>query len=210
MNSKWGKMIEFKNIFLKYDEKVIFNDFSTRIKRNEKVLLNAPSGAGKSTLLKMIVGFARPNQGKVFVNSKQVDSLNIDEIRSDIAYLPQSITFPEMQVNEFIQTVLDYKSNKGIKYQRDEILKLFHDLQLSDKILTSNTETLSGGERQRVGIVLMQLLKRKIFLLDELTSALNQELKELVKEYFLSLDKTVIVVSHDKCWNDSRIKELEW
>ncbi|MCK4941335.1 ATP-binding cassette domain-containing protein, partial [candidate division WOR-3 bacterium] len=64
-----------------------------------------------------------------------------------------------------------------------------------------NFEKLSGGEKQRILIVIALLLKRSVFLLDEVTSALDSELKEKVRDFFLKGDDwTVMVISHDKDW----------
>jgi putative ABC transport system ATP-binding protein len=56
----------------------------------------------------------------------------------------------------------------------------------------------------------MQLLNREIFLLDEITSALNSELKNFIVQYFMKMQQTIIVVSHDEIWHKQAIRKVEW
>jgi ABC-type multidrug transport system ATPase subunit len=203
-------MIKLTNICLKFERKEIFKNFSTIINTNDKVLLSAPSGSGKSTFLKLLMGFALADSGDISIYGEELTENSINSIRNKIAYLPQDISLPEMIVEDFLKMVLNFESNKHINYDQIKVLTLFKHLRLSEAILKTNTNTLSGGEKQRIGIVIMQLLERKIFLLDEVTSALNSELKDIVKEYFLKMDSTVIVVSHDRCWQETNMKRLVW
>lgn len=203
-------MIKLQNIELRFKEKLLFSDFSLNINKGEKVLLNAPSGKGKSSLLKIIMGFVKPDSGQVYIADKLLSSQNVKEIRGKIAYLPQEISLPKMRVNEFIKNVLAYESNKNISYNKEKIAGMLADLKLPKDTLNQNTASLSGGEKQRIGILIMQLLNREIFLLDEVTSALNSELKNYITNYFLKMDQTIIIVSHDETWRHSDIRKVEW
>ena len=203
-------MIQLNNISLSFGQKQLFSNLSLGIKQGEKVLLRAPSGKGKSSLLKIIMGFVIPDLGEVHIADKLLSPQSIKKIRSKIAYLPQELSFPKMKVEDFIKSVLNYESNKSIPYQIKEIAKMLESLSLSEDILEQDTSLLSGGEKQRIGILIMQLLNREIFLLDEITSALNKELKEFIANYFLKMDKTIIVVSHDEVWYRYNLRVVEW
>ncbi len=203
-------MIKLENINLHFGNKEIFSDFSLTIKKGEKILLNAPSGKGKSSLLKIIMGFLKPDSGQVIIADKVLSAQNVKEIRGKIAYLPQDISFPKMKVEDFIQNVLAYESNKNISYKRDSVEGMLKDLILPKDTLTQDTSSLSGGEKQRIGILIMQLLNREIFLLDEVTSALNSELKEFITNYFLKMKQTIIVVSHDEVWQEKELGKVVW
>lgn len=203
-------MIEFRNVTKSFETKKIFNNFSCLIDEKEKVLLNAASGKGKSTFLKMLMGYIKVDSGVIFIDNIEMTPQSINDIRAKIAYLPQEIIIPKMQVRDYIKLVLNYKVNRHIPYEEDHIIRHMKLLSLSSDILNQDTISISGGERQRLGIILMQFLERKIFLLDEVTSALNNDLKEIVVNYFLKMDKTVIIVSHDECWFNKNIRKLEW
>jgi len=72
--------------------------------------------------------------------------------------------------------------------------------EFDEKLLDKTIYDLSGGERQRLGLIMAIMLNRPVYLLDEITSALDTELKERVAEYFAKTDNTVIAVSHDDVW----------
>ena len=203
-------MIEIKNISLNFGEKQVFSDFNLSIKKGEKVILNAPSGKGKSSLLKIIMGFVQADSGEIVISEKLLTPKNIKEIRAKIAYLPQDISLPKMKVEEFIRGVLNFESNKTIPYKKEKVEEMLVALMLPKDILNQDTSSLSGGEKQRIGILVMQLLNREIFLLDEITSALNSELKKFIADYFLKMEQTIIVVSHDEVWQQYNMRKLEW
>lgn len=203
-------MIQIKNINLSFGKKEVFSNLSLTIKQGEKVILNAPSGKGKSSLLKIIMGFLKPDSGEVLVAEKLISAQNIKEIRAKIAYLPQDISFPKMKVEDFIKSVLSYESNKSISYEKNKVEDSLEALMLPKDVLTQDTTSLSGGEKQRIGILIMQLLNREIFLLDEVTSALNSELKIFIAEYFLKMKQTIIIVSHDDVWLKNNLRKVEW
>ncbi len=203
-------MIEIKDISLKLGEKQIFSDLNLSIKKGEKIILNAPSGKGKSSLLKIIMGFVQADSGDVMISEKLLTPKNIKEIRAKIAYLPQDISLPKMKVEEFIRSVLNFESNKSIHYKKEKVEEMLVALMLPKDILNQDTGSLSGGEKQRIGILIMQLLNREIYLLDEITSALNSELKKFIADYFLKMEQTIIVVSHDEVWQQYKMRKLEW
>ncbi len=203
-------MINLQGISLNFSKREVFNNFSLKISKGEKLLLAAPSGKGKSTLLKIIMGFVKPDAGRVFINNQELTSDSVKELRQLIAYLPQEIHIPKMQVEEFIKSVLNYQSNQKVKYDKVELINMLEDLKLPPETLEQSTDSLSGGERQRVAIIIMQLLNREIFLLDEITSALNSELKNFIVQYFMKMQQTIIVVSHDEIWHKQAIRKVEW
>ena len=91
-----------------------------------------------------------------------------------------------------------FKSNSEAAFSKDNLTDLIHVFELDEEILSKNYEELSGGEKQRIVIIISILLNREIFLLDEITSALDENLKKKVIDYFLDWnDLTVIIISHD-------------
>jgi putative ABC transport system ATP-binding protein len=125
-------------------------------------------------------------------------------VRRKISYVSQNLDIDDGPVRGLINRVLAFKANANIKPSDTELSHWLKFLRLKESILRDNFERLSGGEKQRIAILIALLLKRHIFLLDEVTSALDSELKERVIDYFTSgSDATVIVISHDKDWLDS-------
>ena len=84
------------------------------------------------------------------------------------------------------------------------------ELGLEDDILDKNFQELSGGEKQRIGILIALLLNRDIYLLDEVTSALDVNLKKTVADYFLAReDWTLLVISHDLEWERDWVETID-
>ncbi|MGM0595791.1 MAG: ABC transporter ATP-binding protein [Myxococcota bacterium] len=206
-------MIEFENISICYQNKQILKDISFKISKNEKVLIWGKSGSGKSSLLNLIPGFIQPCQGRVLFEKKPITPKLAWQIRSRVAYLDQSISLANEKVSDLINYVSNLKSNSHLDFSRDRILELFTYFELNKKLLDQNFQELSGGEKQRTGIIISILLQRQLYLLDEITSALDKNLSMKTVNYFCNQkDITCILVSHNPIWrkcNDVKIFDLE-
>ncbi len=202
-------MIDFKNITLSFNEKVIIDNFNLYIKRGDKILLDVPSGKGKSSLLKMILGFITPDSGYISVDGIPQNKKTIDEIRKKISWVNQDITFRKVQVIELLKEINLYDSNSNKDIFKD-LNRVLSDFGLNEDILEKNVEKLSGGERQRLGFVITILLDRDILLLDEVTSSLDITLKKKVEEWIKTSNKTIILSSHDTHWDKSIFKVVRW
>ena len=202
-------MIKLENISHSLNGKQLFDKLSTEIPAGGRLLISGESGSGKTTLLRMLLGFVRPDQGKIFIDGEELRLDNVWRLRRKMAYVSQEMQIGRGQVENFIREILRFKHNRHIEYQKEQVLKLLDDFQLSHDTIGKDLEDLSGGELQRVAIIVTLLLDRPIYLLDEVTSALDQPMKELIVDYFTGLtDKTLIVSSHDKIWHDQQLPTL--
>ena len=202
-------MIKFEDISLSFGGKVVLNNFSLDIHRGEKILLSAPSGRGKSSLIKLLLGFIRPQKGSIYYKGKKLTGDTIDSIRRDIAWVNQDITLRRLRVDELLEEVGNFSSNRDINFygRLDELLEEFN---LSREIMKKNIDKLSGGERQRLGLIIAILVDREVFLLDEVTSSLDSAMKKRVEEWIASTEKTVILISHDNHWNTDNFRVVRW
>lgn len=191
-------MISFKNISIKFNNKIVLNNFNLVVNPGEKILISGVSGKGKTTLLKLLLGFSTPNSGNIFVDNLELNEQNINIIRNKIGYMPQSTPFFNVKIEKLIHTIFNYKENLKTKLDMDILIKTLKEFNLDSSILSKNINQLSGGEKQRLAFVIIILLDRKIWVLDEITSSLDQDMKEKVTNYILNTNKTVILVSHDK------------
>lgn len=191
-------MINFKNISIKFNNKIVLNNFNLIVNTGEKVLISGVSGKGKTTLLKLLLGFSTPNSGNIFVDNLELNEQNINIIRNKIGYMPQSTPFLNVKIEKLIHTIFNFKENLKTKLDMDILIKTLKEFNLDSSILSKNINQLSGGEKQRLAFVIIILLDRKIWVLDEITSSLDQDMKEKVTNYILNTNKTVILVSHDK------------
>lgn len=204
-------MIDFKNINLTFDNKIIFKDYSLKIEKGEKILLHAPSGKGKSSLVKMLLGFIQPDSGEIFFNNYKLNKSSLQTTRQNISYVSQDVDLIDDNTGELIKQIFSYKCNKHIDFNLKKLKMMLSAFQLEENILRKNTNELSGGERQRIGLIICFLLDREVWILDEVTSALDAQLKEKVIKQILATNKTMLIISHDHQWlQDKTIKVVKW
>lgn len=202
MEKEKGTVITYEDVSVSYDGVDVLKDFSLDIARGDKVLVYGKSGIGKSTILKLLLGFARPDRGAIYFDGVRLDHKSVWEVRKKVAYVSQDLDFGGGRVSDFIDAVFRIKANAGRHDGREERQReVMAWLELDEKLLEKSIPDLSGGEKQRFSLAVSLLLEREIFLLDEVTSAVDPEMKGRIADYFASREgKTVLAVSHDVTW----------
>jgi putative ABC transport system ATP-binding protein len=210
-------LIEFKNVFLKFGEKIILENFNWKIYHKDKVVIVGPSGIGKSSLFNLILGLKQGQSGDIFFQGKKIGVKNIHFLRSQIAYVDQDNSLGSGSVREIIKDYFSFEVNHDKVVDENKLQKLIDDFSLDKDILDKNIGQLSGGERQRLSLIIGLLLDRPILLLDEISSSLDPKLVSGVISKILSLkNKTIILVAHDTEWQRQKnirifdFKEKKW
>jgi putative ABC transport system ATP-binding protein len=196
-------MIELKNIGVRYKDSYNFRRLNYVIPSGAKVVLNAPSGTGKTSFFRLFLGFLQPTEGEVLFDGVKITPNSIKDIRARIGYLSQDVDIPSGKVLEVINEIFSYKNNQNKPLQEDILITLLATLELGADILEKKIDELSGGERQRLLLVILILLDREVYLLDEPTSALDEKLKIKVRELFMNIPATVLVITHDQVWMEA-------
>jgi putative ABC transport system ATP-binding protein len=186
----------FENIHLSLGVRTLFHDFSLAIHLGEKVVLVAPSGAGKTTLLRMVLGFVRPDGGRVLVRGVPVSPQTVRAVRHDCAYLSQDVDFRDMRVRDVIAEIAAYPANREADLSIPTLQSFFSELYLAPDTVDKRTAELSGGERQRLGIALCAALGRPVWLLDEPLSALDSDSAIAAADLIARSAGTVLAISH--------------
>lgn len=190
-----------------YDENInlvkALDGVDLEIKKGEFVSIVGTSGSGKSTLLHMLGGLDRATEGKVYVDDKDIFSMNDDELtvfrRRNIGFIFQNYNLvPILNVYENIVLPIELDGNKIDTYHLDNIIKT---LGLSEKI-NNLPNNLSGGQQQRVAIARALATKPAIILADEptgnLDSKTSQEVIGLLKITSEKFNQTIVMITHNE------------
>ncbi len=150
-----------------YRKRPVVNDVSIRVEPGEVVGLLGPNGAGKTTTFYMIIGFVRPDKGKVFLGEENISRLPMyRRAGRGIGYLAQEASvFRKMTVEDNIMAVLQFRKMSG-KARRARLEELLDELDIVH-LRKNKAFTLSGGERRRVEITRALVNEPKFILLDE-------------------------------------------
>ena len=197
INEKWKKFT-IKNISSSTTPRINFDSKDIEIKRGQKVVICGESGIGKSTLLNCIAGLELETNIKLEIDNKIYSPIEL--INSNlVGYLRQNAIIFKGTLEEnltlhrkFDSEYLNYYLKKlGLRELNGEVMKL-------NKKLLNRGSNLSFGQMQRIAFIRTLLFRRSIFLLDEPTSSVDENIRDLMwNELSKDPDCTVICVTHD-------------
>jgi lipopolysaccharide export system ATP-binding protein len=150
-----------------YNKKVVVAGVTLQVESGQVVGLLGPNGAGKTTTFYMIVGFIKPDGGRVFLDNHDItDSPMYQRSRKGIGYLPQEASvFRKLTVKENVLAILETLPVPKSK-QRTRLAELLRDLKI-DHLAKQKAYALSGGERRRLEITRALVMSPSFILLDE-------------------------------------------
>ncbi|CAG7838723.1 Putative multidrug export ATP-binding/permease protein [Clostridium haemolyticum] len=197
--------IDIKNLCFKYEDNTekIINNLNFSINKGDKVLLKGENGSGKSTLIKIILGLYDPLEGAIFINDKNYCKLDRKSIRNRIGIVSQNIFL-------FKGSVLDNILYGQVDKNKEDIITLIKEYNLEKYIgsfvngleteISQNGTGISGGQTQIIALLRAMINRKDIIILDEATSNLDIETREVVLEIFRNkkITSSVIVVSHQE------------
>ncbi|MBK7371250.1 MAG: LPS export ABC transporter ATP-binding protein [Saprospiraceae bacterium] len=156
-----------EHLHKKYGQREVVKDVSINVKQGEIVGLLGPNGAGKTTTFYMVVGFIKPNQGKVYLNQEDITNAPMyRRARKGIGYLPQEPSvFRKLSVEDNISAVLEM-TDLPKEAQIEKLESLIDEFGLH-KVRKNKGDSLSGGERRRTEIARALATNPKFILLDE-------------------------------------------
>lgn len=194
--------IRFENLNFEYvSDFPVLKDVNIEIMKGKTTAIVGSTGSGKSTLIKLILRFYEKNSGKIFFDNNEIESLVIDSLRSKIGLVSQDVFL-------FEGTVFENIAYGNIDASREDVWNAAR-LSESDKFISElpnqeNTivgergQKLSGGQRQRISIARAILKNPEILILDEATSAVDNETEAAIQESLETLKegRTVIAIAH--------------
>ena len=196
--------LQLKNLYKKYQNNTVVNNFNINVEKGELISILGPSGCGKTTTLRMIAGFIVPTSGEIFLSEERITDYP-PEIRPVSTVFQNYALFPHLTVYENIEYGLRYplkvgkKLNKKEKKERTQ--KMINLVNLKG-LENRRIDQLSGGQQQRVALARSLVLEPKVLLLDEPLSNIDTKLRETVRNEIKKIQKelgiTMIFVTHDQ------------
>lgn len=144
--------IQFSQVGFSYDDKEFISDINFTIKKGEKIAFVGESGAGKSTVFKMLMNLYSSTRGEVLINGENINDFSLKSLRANISYIPQENSILYSKMGQFFSLACD-------KVSKDEVLKIFSELNLKDKF-DLNTEELENIDFG-IGVRIYLLVKSK-------------------------------------------------
>jgi len=191
--------IILENIVKRYGDLIAVNNFSLDIKDKEFLVLLGPSGCGKTTTLRCISGLEIADEGKIFIDEKDVTKTRASQ--RDIAFVFQLYAlYPILTAHDNIAFPL--KAQRYNKERiKEEVNKVAELLQIKH-ILHKKPKELSGGDMQRVALGRAMVRRPKAFLLDEpigtLDAKFREEMRVELKRLHIDIGATTVYVTHDQ------------
>lgn len=190
--------IEIKNLSFSYEsrEQNALNSINLSISAGEKVAILGDNGSGKTTLIKLMLRMYAFNEGSISVSGKLIETLDIDQYRTQIATVFQEYGKYEFSVGENIS--LNHYNVLTQRAQLDTLLKQVSFPYPQDTRLGKQFggDELSVGQWQRLAIARALYRKASLFIFDEFSSSLDPETEQRLFNEILSLNATVIAVTH--------------
>ncbi len=203
INTRYQGHLQVQHLSFSYPnrEVEVLQDVSFEVKPGELLAIVGPSGSGKSTLASILLGLYRPTGGQLLIDGVPASTLDLHELRSNMALVPQEVIL-------FGGSIYDNIRYGRPSASKEEIIRAAEQAhahsfisgfpQGYDTVVGDRGIRLSGGQRQRVAIARAILKDPSILVLDEATSSLDSESERLVQDALNTLmhGRTSVVIAH--------------
>jgi len=194
--------IEFQNIYFSYQNRYpVIQDLSLKIPAGKTIAIVGSTGSGKSTLVKLLLRLYEVNAGVITLDGIELDRLRLGDLRQAIGLVSQDVFLFHGTVAEniaygtFDASLTDIIAAAKVA-EADEFI---NDLPLGyDTIVGERGQKLSGGQRQRIAIARAVLKNPPILILDEATSAVDNETEAAIQRSLekITKNRTTIAIAH--------------
>ncbi len=194
-----SELIRLEGIVKSFDDTVVLKGIDLSVAENEFVTLLGPSGCGKTTTLRIIGGFEKPDEGRVFFDGKDITDVPPNQRLVNTVFQNYAL-FPHMSVGENIAFGMRVK-NKSEQYIKDKIKYALRLVNL-DGFENRRIDQMSGGQQQRIAMARAIVNEPRVLLLDEPLGALYLKLRQEMQYELVRLKKelgiTFLYITHDQ------------
>nr|QNH67891.1 ATP-binding cassette transporter subfamily C member 10 [Brachionus rotundiformis] len=194
--------IEFKNVNLRYTgwSPLALNNVSFVINHGEKIGICGRTGSGKSSLLMALFRGCEINSGRIVIDSKNIQNLNLNDLRQKLSIIPQDPFLFEATLRENLDPFGQISDDEMWDVLQETGLdgKFGKNVAILDTMIEERGKNLSSGERQLICLLRAILTKRKIICIDEATAQVDLETDNLIQKVIRSKfkDTTVLTIAH--------------
>ena len=197
--------IIIKNLSKSFNYKMVYSQFCMEVESGEKLGIFGPNGCGKTTLLKIISGILSYEKGEIYIDKNLIRDENLI-VRKATFYLGPSVgLYRNFTARENLNFISKIYNNKNIDIT--DSLKIVGLYEQANKLI----KIFSKGMLQRLKLAACLVSDTKILLLDEPLSGLDEKGAEIFSRLYdnwISLKKTILIVSHDKKWLKNRTDRI--
>jgi len=215
--------LSVENISKSYGERVLFDNISFGINKDQKIAFIAKNGSGKTTIMNMINGLDEPDTGQVVIrkeinmaflsqNNNLQDELTIEEniFASDNEILKVIERYEKALENpndeEAYQRAFDDMDRHNAWDFETQFKQILFKLKLED--LKMKVKNMSGGQKKRLSLAIILISKPDLLILDEPTNHLDLEMIEWLEDYFAKENITLFMVTHDRFFLERVCNEI--
>ena len=197
---KFENSIEIKNLDFSYtNDRKALNNINLTFEKNKKYAIVGESGCGKSTLIKLLMRYYKDYNGDILIDNKDIHKIFSNDLYKNMSMIQQNVFMFDDSIKENIKLFANYSDEEVLSIcDRSGLSNLISRLPDGiNSLVGENGNKLSGGEKQRIAIARSLINNTKILILDESTSALDNETAYNLESSLLSInDLTLIVVTH--------------
>ena len=197
---KFENSIEVKNLDFSYtNDRKALNNINLTFEKNKKYAIVGESGCGKSTLIKLLMRYYKDYNGDILIDNKDIHKIFSNDLYKNMSMIQQNVFMFDDSIKENIKLFANYSDEEVLSIcDRSGLSNLISRLPNGiNSLVGENGNKLSGGEKQRIAIARSLINNTKILILDESTSALDNETAYNLESSLLSInDLTLIVVTH--------------
>jgi simple sugar transport system ATP-binding protein len=200
-------VLRAENVVKRFGSVTALRDVSMHLRKGEVLGLIGDNGAGKSTLIKIITGFHRPDEGRIFIDGEEVElksvsqaqSLGIQTVYQDLALVNDLSVYHNMFLNgEITLRPLPFLNNRKMKEQARQHLD---EIGVNIPSIDTEVAMLSGGQRQAIAVARAVYANAKILLLDEPLAAMGAKEGAMILDLIQRLrdegEVSMILIAHN-------------
>jgi ATP-binding cassette subfamily B protein len=194
--------IEFRDLSFAYaDGNPVLEHIDLKIEAGETIAFVGQTGSGKSTLIKLLLRFYSPNSGQILLDGQPIDTLGLDSLRRRIGFVSQDVFLFQGPIAENIAYGSADATDEQIHAAAAaaEATEFIERMPLGfDTVVGERGQKLSGGQRQRLSIARALLKDPPVLILDEATSAVDNETEAAIQRSLQRIlhSRTTLVIAH--------------